>query len=91
MDQRQFLIGAPNSIRFPEYASVNVSIEKKFRFGKYLFAIRGSIMNLSDRQNPNVVVNNIDANQPGVVPGFLNFSGGQGRSFNGRLRFLGRR
>ena len=91
VDQRQFLIGAPNSRRFPEYASVNVSIEKKFRFGKYLFAIRGSIMNLADRQNPTVVVNNIDANQPGVVPGFLNFSGGQGRSFNGRLRFLGRR
>ena len=40
-------------------------------------------------QNPNVVVNNIDA--VGVTPAFLNFSGGQGRAFTGRLRFLGRR
>ena len=89
VNQQQFLIGAPNSIRFPDYASLNVSIEKKFRFRKYLFAVRGSVINLTDRQNPNVVVNNIDA--VGVTPAFLNFSGGQGRAFTGRLRFLGRR
>ena len=91
VNQQQFLIGAPNSLRFPDYASLNISLEKKFRFRKYLFAVRGSVINLADRQNPNVVVNNIDANVPGVVPGFLNFSGGQGRAFTGRLRFLGRR
>jgi hypothetical protein len=89
VDQRQFLIGAPNSMRFPDYASLNISLEKKFRFRKYLFAVRGSVINLTDRQNPNVVVNNIDA--VGVTPAFLNFSGGQGRAFTGRLRFLGRR
>jgi hypothetical protein len=91
VNQQQFLIGAPNSLRFPDYASVNISLEKKFRFRKYLFAVRGSVINLTGRQNPNVVVNNIDAGAPGVVPGFLNFSGGQGRAFTGRLRFLGRR
>ena len=91
MNQQQFLIGAPDSKRFPDYATINVSLEKKFRFGKYLFAIRGSVINLADRQNPNVVVNNIDANQPGVAPAFLTFFGGQGRAFTGRLRFLGRR
>jgi hypothetical protein len=89
VDQRQFLIGAPDSMRFPDYASLNISLEKKFRFGKYLFAVRGSVINLTDRQNPNVVVNNIDA--VGVTPAFLNFSGGQGRALTGRLRFLGRR
>jgi hypothetical protein len=89
VNQQQFLIGAPNSMRFPDYASLNISLEKKFRFGKYLFAVRGSVINLTDRQNPNVVVNNIDA--VGVTPAFLNFSGGQGRAFTGRLRFLGRR
>ena len=88
VNQQQFLIGAPNSLRFPNYASLNISLEKKFRFGKYLFAIRGSVINLADRQNPTVVVNNIDA--VGVTPGFLNFSGGQGRAFTGRLRFLGK-
>jgi hypothetical protein len=89
VNQQQFLIGAPNSLRFPDYASVNISLEKKFRFRKYLFAVRGSVINLTDRQNPNVVVNNSDA--IGVTPAFLTFSGGQGRAFTGRLRFLGRR
>jgi len=89
VDQQQFLIGAPNRLRFPDYASLNISLEKKFRFGKYLFAVRGTVINILDRQNPNVVVNNIDA--VGVTPAFLNFSGGQGRAFTGRLRFLGKR
>ena len=89
VNQQQFLIGAPNSLRFPDYASLNISLEKKFRFRKYLFAVRGTVINLTGRQNPNVVVNNIDA--VGVTPAFLNFSGGQGRAFTGRLRFLGRR
>ncbi|HET7108990.1 MAG TPA: carboxypeptidase regulatory-like domain-containing protein [Candidatus Acidoferrum sp.] len=91
VNQQQFLVGAPNSLRFPEYASLNISVEKKFRFGKYLFAIRGAVINLAGRQNPTVVVNNIDANAPGVIPGYLTFFGGQGRAFTGRLRFLGRR
>jgi carboxypeptidase family protein len=89
VNQQQFLIGAPNSLRFPAYASLNISLEKKFRFGKYLFAVRGTVINITGRQNPNVVVNNIDA--MGVTPPFLQFSGGQGRAFTGRLRFLGRR
>jgi Carboxypeptidase regulatory-like domain/TonB dependent receptor len=88
INQQQFLIGAPNSMRFPDYASLNISVEKKFRFGKYLFAVRGSVINLTGRQNPDVVVNNIDA--VGVTPAFLTFEGGQGRAFTGRLRFLGR-
>lgn len=88
IDQQQFLHGAPNSMRFPDYASLNLSLEKKFRFGKYLFAVRGSVINIADRQNPDVVVNNIDA--VGVTPAFGTFSGGQGRAFTGRLRFLGR-
>jgi len=89
VNQQQFLIGAPNRLRFPDYASLNISLEKKFRFRKYLFAVRGSVINLTDRQNPTVVVNNIDA--VGVTPPFLQFSGGQGRAFTGRLRFLGKR
>jgi hypothetical protein len=88
VSQQQFLIGAPDSKRFPDYASLNISLEKKFRFGKYLFAVRGTVINLTGRQNPTVVVNNIDA--VGVTPPFLNFSGGQGRAFTGRLRFLGK-
>jgi hypothetical protein len=89
VNQQQFLQGAPNSLRFPSYAGLNISLEKKFRFRKYLFAVRGSVVNLTDRQNPNVVVNNSDA--VGVTPAFLTFSGGQGRAFTGRLRLLGKK
>lgn len=88
INQQQFLVGAPNDQRFSDYASLNLSLEKKFRFGKYLFAVRGSVINVADRQNPDVVVNNVDA--VGVTPGYLTFEGGQGRAFTGRLRFLGR-
>ena len=88
INQDQFLVGAPNDRRFPDYASMNLSLEKKFRFGKYLFAVRGSVINLFDRQNPDVVVNNVDA--AGVMPAYLTFLGGQGRAFTGRLRFLGK-
>jgi len=85
VNQQQFLIGAADSRRFPDYASLNIGLEKKFRFRGYLFAVRGSAINLMGRQNPNVVVNNVDA------PNFLAFSGGQGRAFTGRLRFIGKK
>jgi hypothetical protein len=88
INQQQFLQGAPNDRRFPDYASLNISLEKKFRFGKYLFAVRGTMVNVADRKNPDVVVNNIDA--VGVNPDYLTFLGGQGRAVTGRLRFLGR-
>jgi len=90
INQQQFLVGAPNDRRFPDYASLDISLEKKFRFGKYLFAVRGSVINLLGRQNPDVVVNNVDAVCPGIIPCYGTFEGGQGRAFTGRLRFLGR-
>ncbi len=85
VNQQQFLVGAANSQRFPDYASVNIGLEKKFRFRGYLFAVRGSVINLFDRQNADVVVNNVDA------PNLNTFYGGQGRAFTGRLRFLGKK
>ena len=85
VNQQQFLIGEANSRRFPDYASLNIGLEKKFRFRGYLFAARGSVINLMGRQNPTVVVNNVDA------PNFLAFTGGQGRAFTGRLRFIGKK
>jgi len=85
VDQQQLLVGAANSRRFPDYASLNISLEKKFRFRGYLFAVRGSAINVLGRQNPDVVVNNNGA------PNFLEFTGGQGRAFTGRLRFIGRK
>ena len=82
---QQQLIGAPNSGRFPAYINLNFGLEKKFAFRGYLWAVRGVVVNPFDRENPNVVVNNIDA------PNFGTFGGGQGRAFTLRVRFAGRK
>ena len=85
INQQQFLIGAANSQRFPDYASLTIGLEKKFTFRTRVFAARVSVINILDRQNPDVVVNNVDA------PNFGMFTGGQGRAVTARLRFVGRK
>jgi len=85
VNQQQFLVGAPNSYRFPSYANLTVSLEKKFTFKERIFALRVALVNVANRQNPDVVVNNVDA------PNFGVFAGGQGRAVTARLRFVGRR
>jgi hypothetical protein len=89
INQQQFLVGEPGSQHFPYYSSVTVSLEKPFRFKQYIFAIRVAAVNALNRQNPDTVVNNIDA--AGATPGYLTFSGGQGRAITARLRFVGRK
>jgi len=89
INQQEQLIGAPASQRFPYYSSLAVSLEKPFRFTKYIFAIRVAAVNALNRENPDTVVNNIDA--VGVAPNFLTFSGGQGRAITARLRFVGKK
>jgi hypothetical protein len=81
----QQLVGPPNSSRFPDYASLNLGIEKKFGFRGYLWGVRVEAVNALDRQNPDTVVNNINA------PNFRAFSGGQSRAFTLRVRFIGRK
>ena len=83
INQQQFLVGPPNSLRFPDYASLTIAVEKKFGFSHRVFAVRVAVINILGRQNPDVVVNNIDA------PNFGAFSGGQGRAVTARLRFVG--
>ena len=82
---QQQLVGAPNSLRFPAYVNVNLGLEKKFAFHGYLWAVRGMVINPTDRLNPDTVVNNIDA------PNFGTFNGGQGRAFTARFRFIGKK
>jgi hypothetical protein len=79
------LVEQPNSRRFPDYASLNVGLEKKFGFWGYLWAVRLSVINILGRENPDTVVNNIAA------PNFSTFSGGQGRAFTARVRFVAKR
>ena len=82
---QQELVGAPNSLRFPEYASLNLGLEKKFGFRGYLWAARVEAVNVLGRENPDTVVNNVDS------PEFGTFEGGQGRAFTLRVRFVGRK
>ena len=82
---QQQLVGPPNSSRFPDYASLNLGIEKKFGFRGYLWGVRVEAINAFNRQNPDTVVNNIDS------PDFGAFAGGQGRAVTLRVRFIGRK
>lgn len=89
IDQQERLVGAPYTQRFPYYSSLNVSLEKPFRFTRYLFAVRVAVVNVLNRENPDTVINNIDAT--GATPAFLAYSGGQGRAITARLRFIGKK
>ena len=79
------IAGPPNSFRFPDFASLNLGIEKKFGFRGYLWGVRVESINILDRQNPDTVVANVDA------PNLGGFSGGQGRAFTLRVRFIGKK
>jgi len=78
------LIGSPGAYRFPNYASLNLALERKFPFRGYMWAWRVGLINALDRANPNVVNSDIDS------PQFLTYGRGQSRAVNVRLRFLGR-
>lgn len=85
VDQNQELVGSPNSNRFPAFFSSSLHAERRFRLLGFQWALRAGFENLTGRQNPTVVNNNVDS------PQFLAFSGIQGRVFTGRIRFLGRK
>jgi hypothetical protein len=80
--ERQQLVGAPNHLRFPDYLSLDMGLEKRFRFHKREWAIRASCINVTGHNNPDSVVNNIDALN------YLSFAGGHTRSVTGRLRLV---
>ena len=85
VDEQGFMVGAPNSMRFPDYFNINLSLERRFTAIHYLWAWRFGFNNLTNNPNPNVV-NNVMG-----TPEYLTFTRGQVRAFNVRLRFLGHR
>jgi hypothetical protein len=80
-----YLVGLPNDLRFPDYLTVNVAVERRFPFHGYLWAFRVALINSLNRANPNVV--NSDYNSPQ----FMEFGRGQARAVNVRLRLIGRK
>ena len=85
VDEEDFLVGRPNSRRFPGYFNINLHLERKFRAIHYLWAWRFGFNNITNNGNPNVV-NNVKG-----TPQFLTYQRGQARAFTVRLRFLGRK
>ena len=85
VDEEGFLVGLPNSIRFPGYFNINLHLERQFRALHYLWAWRFGFNNLTNGLNPNVV-ENVQG-----TPQFLTYGRGQARAFSVRLRLLGRK
>lgn len=85
VNQNQQIAGLPYSQRFPTYFSLSPGLEWRFTFRGYALALRGVAENVTDRQNPAFVNNNVDS------PNYATFGGFSGRAFTGRIRFLGRK
>ena len=83
VNERQQVVGTANRMRYPDFVSLNGGAEKRFKFLTREWAVRFTIINLISRENPDSVINNIDA------PDFLKFAGGQKRSLNLRIRLVG--
>jgi hypothetical protein len=63
---------------------LNVHLERRFEFRKNLWAFRMGCNNITNHNNPNVVNNNMGSHN------FLTFYGGPDRSYNFRIRWLGK-
>ncbi|MGZ7088175.1 MAG: carboxypeptidase regulatory-like domain-containing protein [Candidatus Angelobacter sp.] len=85
IDQFGQIVSGPGQFRFPDFFTLNATVERKFGFRGYRWAARIGIDNLTNRENPSVVDNNINS------PGFLSFFGTDHRTLNGRIRFLGKK
>jgi hypothetical protein len=85
VNEQGFMVGGPNSMRYPGYFNINLTLERRFTAIHYLWAWRFGFNNLTNNPNPNVVNNVIG------TPEYLTFARGQVRAFNVRLRFLGHR
>ncbi len=85
VNEEGFLVGAPNSRRYPDYFNINLHLERQFRALHYLWAWRFGFNNLTNNGQYNAV-NNVMG-----TPQFLKYGRGQARAFTVRLRFLGRK
>lgn len=82
INNQQVLVRLPGAYRFPWYFSLNLFVEKRFRFHNHHWAVRGGFDDITGRHNPFLVNNNIDS------PGFLTFAGTQHRAFTTRIRLI---
>jgi hypothetical protein len=76
--------GQVNARRFPYFFQLNLHLERRFSLKKHLWAFRAGCNNVTNHSNPTVVNNYVGS------ANFLQFYGGEDRSFNFRFRWLGR-
>lgn len=82
-EDRMFVDGV-NTERYPIYFELNIHFERRFRFRANMWAFRFGSNNVTNRINPDMVNSNFDS------PDFGRFYGGTGRSYNFRIRWLGK-
>jgi hypothetical protein len=80
VNEKQQLVGEANGLRFPDYFSLNVGLEKQVRAFRRRWAVRLTMVNITSHPNPEAVINNVDS------PNYLQFSGSQSRAFSARIR-----
>lgn len=85
VNEAQRLVEPPNRRRLPTYFSLNLHLERRFRFLGLHWALRAGLNNVTNHPNPSTVNNNVDS------PHFLTWGGMERRAFVGRLRLLGRK
>jgi len=85
VDQFGRILSAPGQFRFPDFLTLNVALERKFRFKGYFWAARIGLDDITNRQNAATVNNVITPSSPTPV-----FFGQSHRTLNGRIRFLGK-
>lgn len=78
------VVGRVGQYRYPFFFELNLHLERRFVFHRHKWAFRFGYNNLTNRANPNVVINDITS------PRFLSMYGGQRRALNLRLRWLGK-
>lgn len=78
------ILGKVNAQRFPAFFEMNLHLERRFAYRGHRWAWRFGGNNITNRINP-------DSLNPFVGPGqAVRFYGGTGRSFNARIRWLGK-
>jgi hypothetical protein len=84
-NQAGIISGPVDSYRFPANLDLNLHVERRFIFRGYRFALRGGVNNLTNSRNPTAVNSTLGS------PQFLQFLGDEGRHFEFRLRFFGKK
>ena len=85
VNQDEQLVGAPDSVRYPKYFSLDLQLERRIPMFGFVWALRAGFNDITNRANPTAVNNNVDS------PDFLTYGGIQGRALTARVRFLGRK